>query len=70
MLVGYARVSTIDQNLDLQKDALHEAGCEKIFTDVASGAKSAREGLHAALAFVRPGDALAVWKLDRLGGGR
>lgn len=48
MLVGYARVSTTDQNLDLQKDALQAAGCEKIFTDVASGAKSVREGLDAA----------------------
>ncbi len=67
MLVGYARVSTTDQNLDLQKDALQSAGCEKIFTDVANGAKSAREGLDAALAFMRPGDALVVWKLDRLG---
>jgi DNA invertase Pin-like site-specific DNA recombinase len=67
MLVGYARVSTTDQNLDLQKDALQKAGCEKIFTDVASGAKSARGGLDAALAFMRPGDTLVAWKLDRLG---
>lgn len=67
MLVGYARVSTTDQNLDLQKDALQSAGCEKIFTDVASGAKSTREGLDDGLAFMRPGDVLVVWKLDRLG---
>ena len=68
MLVGYARVSTHDQNLDLQIDALQKAGCEKIFTDKMSGAK-ARPGLDDALAFLRPGvgDALVVWKLDRLG---
>src|ERR671938_1596220 len=67
MLVGYARVSTGDQNLDLQQDALKRAGCKKIFTDVASGAKDERAGLAEALAFLRPGDTLAVWKLDRLG---
>src|SRR5512135_78890 len=67
MLVGYARVSTEDQNLDLQRDALTEAGCERIFTDVASGAKDDRTGLAEALAFLRPGDTLVVWKLDRLG---
>src|SRR5262245_20045551 len=68
MLVGYARVSTQDQNLDLQIDALKKAGCEKIFTDKMSGAK-VRPGLDEALAFLRPGagDALVVWKLDRLG---
>jgi DNA invertase Pin-like site-specific DNA recombinase len=67
MLVGYARVSTGDQNLDLQKDALKKAGCGRIFTDVASGAKDERAGLAEAIAFLRPGDTLAVWKLDRLG---
>src|SRR5512147_1818278 len=67
MLVGYARVSTEDQNLDLQRDALTHAGCERVFTDVASGAKDERTGLAEAIAFLRPGDTLAVWKLDRLG---
>src|SRR4051812_9649053 len=67
MLVGYARVSTDDQNLDLQRDALTQAGCERIFTDVASGAKDDRTGLAEAIAFLRPGDTLVVWKLDRLG---
>src|SRR5437763_5144410 len=67
MLVGDGRVSTDDQNLDLQKDALKKAGCARIFTDVASGAKDERAGLAEALAFLRPGDTLAVWKLDRLG---
>ena len=67
MLVGYARVSTGDQSLDLQEDALRKAGCGKLFTDVASGAKDERAGLAEALAFLRPGDTLVVWKLDRLG---
>src|SRR5919199_6128673 len=67
MLIGYARVSTLDQNLDLQEDALRKAGCERLFTDVASGAKDERTGLAEALAFLRPGDTLVVWKLDRLG---
>lgn len=66
-LVGYARVSTPEQSLNLQTDALKKAGCEKIFTDVASGAKSARPGLKDALDYVRKGDRLVVWKLDRLG---
>ena len=67
MLVGYARVSTPDQKLDLQLDALRDAGCERVFTDEASGAKADRPGLAEALAFVRSGDALVVWRLDRFG---
>src|SRR3954470_2686635 len=67
MLVGYARVSTGDQSLDLQEDALRKASCGKLFTDVASGAKDERAGLAEALAFLRLGDTLVVWKLDRLG---
>src|SRR3954466_15087017 len=67
MLVGYARVSTIDQTLALQQDALQKAGCAKIFTDTASGAQTEREGLTEAISYVRAGDTLVVWKLDRLG---
>src|SRR3982750_4935150 len=67
MLVGYARVSTSDQTLHLQHDALTSAGCTKIFTDTASGAQAERKGLTEALAYVRAGDTLVVWKLDRLG---
>ena len=67
MLVGYARVSTQDQTLDLQKDALEKIGYTKIFTDTASGAKAEREGLEDALEYVREGDILVVWRLDRLG---
>lgn len=67
MLIGYARVSTQDQNLNLQLDGLDKAGCERVFSDTASGAKTARPGLDQALAFARPGDTLVVWKLDRLG---
>ena len=67
MLVGYARVSTADQTLALQKDALEKIGCNKIFTDTASGAKAERKGLDEALEYVREGDTLVVWRLDRLG---
>ena len=67
MLIGYARVSTHEQTLTLQQDALHKAGCNKIFTDTASGAKTERKGLDEALAYVRKGDTLVVWRLDRLG---
>jgi DNA invertase Pin-like site-specific DNA recombinase len=67
MLIGYARVSTIDQTLALQRDALTEAGCEKILTDTASGSVAERPGLTEALTFARSGDTLVVWRLDRLG---
>jgi DNA invertase Pin-like site-specific DNA recombinase len=67
MLIGYARVSTHDQTHALQQDALEKAGCTKIFTDVISGAKAERNGLAEALAYVRAGDTLVVWRLDRLG---
>jgi DNA invertase Pin-like site-specific DNA recombinase len=67
MLIGYARVSTLDQTLDLQIDALKKAGCEKLYTDTASGAKAEREGLDEALNYAREGDVLVVWRLDRLG---
>lgn len=67
MLIGYARCSTDEQKLDLQTDALSNAGCERVFTDVASGAKTDRIGLAEALNFARQGDTLVVWKLDRLG---
>lgn len=66
-LIGYARVSTAGQELTMQIDALKREGCFRIFEDVASGAKTARPGLDAALAYLRPGDTLIVWKLDRLG---
>jgi DNA invertase Pin-like site-specific DNA recombinase len=67
MLIGYARVSTDDQNLDLQRDALRLAGCEKVYEDRMSGAKAARPGLTMALEVARAGDVLTVWRLDRLG---
>src|SRR6266702_5238190 len=67
MFIGYARVSTSDQTLDLQKDALEKADCRKIFTDTASGAKEERKGLEEALDYVREGDTIVVWRLDRLG---
>lgn len=67
MLVGYARVSTDDQNLELQLDALEEAGCKEIFKDHQGGAKAVRPGLDKALEYVRDGDTLVIWRLDRLG---
>src|SRR5215218_4407222 len=67
MLIGYARVSTDDQNLDLQRDALEKAGCEMIFDDMVSGTKARRPGLEQALSHLREGDTLVVWRLDRLG---
>src|SRR5258707_10709049 len=67
MKVGHRRVSTQDQQLDLQLHAMQEANCEKVFQDVMSGAKTDRPGLKEALNYVREGDILVVWKLDRLG---
>ena len=67
MRVGYARISTQEQTLALQLDALRQAGCERYYQDIISGAKDERVGLANALTFVRPGDTLVVWKLDRLG---
>ena len=67
MLVGYARVSTFEQTLDLQQDALRAAGCGQFFTDTISGGVSDRPGLHDALLYLRAGDTLVVWRLDRLG---
>jgi DNA invertase Pin-like site-specific DNA recombinase len=67
MLIGYARVSTTDQNLTLQKEALKNIGCQKIYEDEASGTKTKRPGLEKALEHLRDGDTLVVWKLDRLG---
>jgi DNA invertase Pin-like site-specific DNA recombinase len=66
-LIGYARVSTNEQHLHLQQDALEKAGCLKIYTDTISGVKSERKGLTEALDFIRDGDTLVVWRLDRLG---
>jgi DNA invertase Pin-like site-specific DNA recombinase len=67
MLIGYARVSTQDQTLDLQTDALTQVGCEQIFTDTTSGTKAERAGLQEAMNHLRAGDTLVVWRLDRLG---
>jgi len=66
MRIGYARVSTIEQNLDLQEDALKAAGCEKVYTDKTGGTRAERPGLERALADLRPGDKLVVWKLGAL----
>ena len=68
MKIGYARVSTLDQNSELQTDALKETGCEKIFSDRGvNGAKAERPGLDKALDHIRKKDTLVIWKLDRLG---
>lgn len=66
MLIGYARVSTEDQDTALQRDALTDAGCERLFEETASGSRIDRVQLLAALEFARPGDTIVVWKLDRL----
>ena len=67
MQIGYARISTDDQKMDLQMDALQRCGCDKIYQDTASGADIVRNGLDSAMKFTRPGDTLVVWKLDQLG---
>lgn len=67
MLIGYARVSTQDQHLDLQRGALANAGCQKVFEDKTSGSRDERPGLNKTLEVLREGDTLVVWKLDRLG---
>ncbi len=67
MIIGYARVSTADQTADLQHDALAQAGCERLYTETASGADSGRPELARMLEQLRPGDSVVVWKLDRLG---
>lgn len=67
MFIGYARISTVDQNLTLQKEALEKAGCERIYEDEMSGTKDNRPGLNKALEMLRENDTLVVWKLDRLG---
>jgi DNA invertase Pin-like site-specific DNA recombinase len=67
MQIGYARVSTDDQHLDLQRDALQQAGCERVFEDTASGAKAKRVGLVALMEILRAGDTVVIWRMDRLG---
>lgn len=67
MIIGYARVSTKDQNLDLQLDALQKEGCDRVYKEVMSGAKSERQVLQEMLSQVRAGDVIVIWKLDRLG---
>lgn len=66
-LIGYARISTTGQTTDLQRDALERSGCTRVFTDQASGAATSRPQLDACLDYLRPGDTLVVWRLDRLG---
>jgi len=67
MLIGYARVSTDDQNLDLQRDALQAVGCERVFEDMVSGARADRTGLVTLMSMLRAGDTVVIWRLDRLG---
>ena len=67
MKIGYARVSTQEQSLDLQQDALEKAGCKRVIVDTASGKNSQREGLNLLKTILRAGDVLVVWRLDRLG---
>jgi len=67
MIIGYARVSTLDQNLELQRDALEKAGCEQVFEDHVSGSTTERPGWVQAQTALRKGDTLVVWRLDRLG---
>src|SRR4029077_14796874 len=67
MIIGYARVSTTEQNLDLKRDALKRAGCAKIIEDTVSGGKVQRPGPERVHDTLRSGDVLAVWRLDRLG---
>ena len=67
MLIGYARVSTQDQNLDLQVEALQKSGCDKIYKEIVSGCKADRRTLTEAFSYLRSGDILVVWRLDRLG---
>ena len=67
MLIGYARVSTHDQNLDLQRDALEKAGCGRIYVEHISGSSSSRSELERTIEILREGDTLVVWRLDRLG---
>ena len=67
MLIGYARVSTNDQNLDLQRHALQAVGCERVFEDMVSGARANRSGLVTLMSMLRAGDMVVIWRLDRLG---
>jgi DNA invertase Pin-like site-specific DNA recombinase len=67
LLIGYARISQDTQSIDLQFDALSASGCEKIFSDTGSGSRHDRPGLKQALKFLRSGDAICVWRLNRLG---